>query len=132
EVGIDLFAVLGRRFVVGAGREAIARLFGLQLFRERRLGLLERRSHLPLEIFPAREVLLERLGAWRRHRHPAPLEREAGAALRVGLVLARELIQEILGFLQLAHRLFAQLREIGAAAAATAAPSVARAPRLSG
>src|SRR5438552_9819173 len=83
EVRVDLFAILRRRFVVGARGETIFRLLRLQLFRDRRLGLLERRGQLPLEIFPAGEILFERFGAGRRHRHPAPLEGETGAALRV-------------------------------------------------
>src|SRR5262245_59737333 len=89
EMRVDLLPVFGRRLVVGAVGQAIARLLGLQLPGNRLLGVLERGGQLTLHLLPAREVLLERLGSRSGHRHPASFEREPGTALREGLILAR-------------------------------------------
>src|SRR5919204_6132873 len=123
EVAIHLFLILRRRLVVCAGRKSILCLLLLQLLGQRRLDVLERLRRLTTKVFPFREVLLERFGAWRRQRHALSFEREAGAAARVRLsvrIVALQLIHQLLGFLQPARVLLAKPREVCAAAASAA------------
>src|SRR5579871_2372135 len=122
EVIVDLLLICGRRFVVGARREPIFRLLRLQLLRQRGFGVVERLRRLLAQLLPAREVLFERLGAGRREHHALSFVGEAGAAARVGRIVALQLIHQIARFLQLARVLVAQAREVGAAAAAAALP----------
>src|SRR5437773_12575360 len=86
EIAVHLLPIGRRRGIVGARCQPIPCLFRLQFFRQRRLGAVEGLGGLPLQVLPFREVLLERLGSRRRHRHAASLEREACAALGERLV----------------------------------------------
>src|SRR5262249_8154525 len=115
-----LLLILRRRLVVGAGGEALLRLFGLQLLRDRRLRRLERDGGLALERIPLREVLLERFGAGRGGRHPLPFEREAGAAAARARILLAQLLHQLARLLHGALRFVAQALELGARACAPA------------
>src|SRR4051812_13251620 len=80
EVAVHLGLVLGRRLVVDAGGQAVARVLLLQPLREARFDLVERGGELFRQLLPAGEVLLETFGARRRQRHPLAFEGAAGAA----------------------------------------------------
>ena len=85
-----------------------------KLFGQRRLDLIERRADLSFHFLPLREILLERLGAGRRQRHPLPLEREAGSTLCVGGIVAAQLIDQLAHFLNFTIELLANLPDIRA------------------
>src|SRR5690606_35478132 len=70
---------------VPAGIETLARFTLAKPGRQPVLGLLEREQQVVLEHFPAREILLEGLGAGRRDARPPVLGRLAGLHLRVVL-----------------------------------------------
>src|SRR5262245_30719507 len=59
EIVVHLPAILRRRLIVRAGREPILRSLRLELFRQRRLDVLERQGCLPPQVLPLGEVLLE-------------------------------------------------------------------------
>src|SRR5215510_12656434 len=107
EVAVDLLFVFRRRVVVGAGRQAILRLFGLKLFRQGCFGLLERLRRLPAEVFPLCEVLLEGFRARRGEHTARTLEGGAPSPACEAGIVAAQLIDELLGFLQAALILLA-------------------------
>src|SRR6185295_844517 len=104
EVLVDLALVLRRGFVVRAGRQTILRALRLQLLRQRRLDVLERLRGLATQVFPFREVLLERFGPRRSDGLARGLfEGEPGAAAaRERRIVAPDLIDQVLRLLHLA------------------------------
>src|SRR6185312_6940292 len=56
----------------------------------------------------------------RRQRHPLPLEREAGTTLRVGRIIAAQLIDQLAHFLYFTIELLAHLPDIGTRSARSA------------
>src|SRR5262249_54813893 len=134
EIIVHLPPILGRCGVVGTRGKPILRTLGLQLLGQRRLDGFERLRGLPPQLLPFREILLERLGAWRRDRLARGfLERraEAGAARDRRIVPAHAL-DEILRLLKLAHVFLAQLRRVGRSASPATLPSLARLPGVAG
>src|SRR5262249_27638552 len=72
-----------------------------EALRDVRRHVVERTRRLRAQRLPAGEVLLERLGAWRREGHPLTFEGESWAAARERGILAPELLDEIARLLQL-------------------------------
>src|SRR5262249_48285827 len=100
------------------------------LLRQRRFRMIERRRRLLPHLLPSGEVLLERLGAWRRRCHALAFEGEAAAAAGEVRILAAHLVEQILGFFEVAGVFLAQPGEIGAALCTAAASPFARAARF--
>src|SRR5262245_23229220 len=117
EVAVDLLLIIGRRLVLGAGGQPVARLARLQLLRERRFGAFEGFSHLLAQRLPPGKVLLEGLGAWRGQHHALPFEGDPRAALGILLIVAPQLVEQFLRLLKLLRVFLTKLRDITSTAA---------------
>src|SRR5258707_7252423 len=132
EVTVDLLLVLRWRIVVGAGGQPVFRLFGLKLPGQRRLRVLERLRRLPAQVFPLREVLLEGFRPWSAEHAALTFQGEAGPAARKARIIVPQLIDEVLGLLELPLVFLAQLAEVCAGAAASALLALSGLARLTG
>src|SRR5262249_6485632 len=112
EIAVDLLLIRGRRLIIRARGQPVLGVAFLKLLRQRRLDLLQRRTHLSFHLLPLRTILLERFCAGRRQRHALPLERGPGSALCIARILAAHLVHEFAHFLHLAIELFADLSNI--------------------